>query len=90
MPGKRLRWPARAARIAIFVLVELLGIAAAFGIAAIRCCGAGGPVVPQDAGEWIGLALLVIGLLLLGLALAALVALLVEGVQRIAERSARR
>lgn len=85
-----LRLPARVAGVVSFVLFELLCALAAFGIASLRCCGAGGRAAPQDAGEWTGLVLLVAALLALGLALAAGVALAIEGVQRLAERRRRR
>ena len=90
MRGTRLlRRAARIAGVAAFVLFELVAAVAAFGIAALRCCG-GGQAGPQDAGEWAGLVLLAAALLLLGLAVAAGVALTTEGVRRQVERRYRR
>lgn len=85
-----LRRPAWIGGTVTFLLFEMLGAVTAFGLASLRCCGAGGRAGPRDAGEWVALVLLVIALFLLGLALAACVSLMVEGVHRLADRRRRR
>lgn len=82
--------PARIGGAATFLLFEAFGGFAAYLLASLRCCGAGGPAGPRDAGEWIALVLLVLVMVLLGSVLAGGVALAIEGVHRLAARAWRR
>ena len=70
--------------IAVFVAVELFILFGFYVVASIRCCGSGGAVGPADAGEWVGLAILVLLITLAAGAVGGVAALIAEGVARLA------
>jgi hypothetical protein len=80
---------AKASGVVTFLLIEIFAGAGLYVVASVRCCAAGGATGPRDASEWIGLAIALIALLMLGLVCGTAVALLVEGAHRIIDRGRR-